>query len=88
MFPPGVTILKADLVWEPTKPNLSNKFSLMKLWVALESNKILIGVSLIEKIPASTEAPSGMSSCGEVQLPWRMCTIGFLAGVTGLFPAP
>jgi hypothetical protein len=33
----------------------------MKLLVAPESNKILIGVSLIETVPVSTEAPSGMS---------------------------
>jgi hypothetical protein len=33
----------------------------MKLLVAPESNKILTGVSLIENVPVSTEAPSGMS---------------------------
>jgi hypothetical protein len=37
----------------------------------------------------STEAPSGMSlMVVKFSLPWRTCTIGFLAGVAGLFPAP
>jgi hypothetical protein len=61
----------------------------MKLWVAPESNKILTGVLLIEKVPVSTEAPSGMSlMVVKFSLPWCTCTIGFLAGVAGLFPAP
>jgi hypothetical protein len=61
----------------------------MKLWVAHESNKILAGVSLIENVPVSTEAPSGMSlMVVKFSLPWRTCTTGFLAGVAGLFPVP
>jgi hypothetical protein len=37
----------------------------------------------------STKAPSGMSlMVVKFSLPWRTCTIGFLAGVAGLFPAP
>jgi hypothetical protein len=61
----------------------------MKLWVAPESNKILTGVLLIENVPVSTEAPSGISlMVVKFSLPWRTCTIGFLAGVAGLFPAP
>jgi hypothetical protein len=61
----------------------------MKLWVAPESNKILTGVSLIENVPVSTEAPSGISLMAvKFSLPWRTCTIGFLARVAGLFPAP
>jgi hypothetical protein len=61
----------------------------MKLWVAPESNKILTGVSLIKNVPVSTEAPSGMSlMVVKLSLPWWTCTIGFLARVAGLFPAP
>jgi hypothetical protein len=61
----------------------------MKLWVAPESNKILTGMSLIDNVPMSTEAPFGMSlMVVKFSLPWQTCTIGFLAGVTGLFPAP
>jgi hypothetical protein len=55
MFPPGMIILEANLVCDPLKLNLPNRFSLMKLWVAPESNKILTGVSLIENVPMSTE---------------------------------
>jgi hypothetical protein len=44
--PPKVIILWAKLVWEPFQPILPINFSLMKLWVAPESNKILTGVSL------------------------------------------
>jgi hypothetical protein len=52
----------------------------MKLWVAPESNEILTGVSLIENVPAGTEAPSGMSlMVVKFSFPWRTCTIGFLA---------
>jgi hypothetical protein len=37
----------------------------------------------------STEAPSGMSlMVVKFSLPWRTYTIGFLAGVAGLFPTP
>jgi hypothetical protein len=50
-----------EVIWEPFKPNLFISLSLMKLWVAPESNKTLTGVSLIEKVPVSTEAPAGMS---------------------------
>jgi hypothetical protein len=61
----------------------------MKLWVAPESNKILTGVSLIENVPVSTEALSGISLMAvKFSLPWHTCIIGFLAGVAGLFPAP
>jgi hypothetical protein len=36
----------------------------------------------------STKAPSGMSlMVVKFSLPWRICSIGFLAGVVGLFPA-
>jgi hypothetical protein len=46
-------------------------------------------VSLIENVPVSTEAPSGISLMAvKFSLPRRTCTIGFLAGVAGLFPAP
>jgi hypothetical protein len=63
--------------------------SLMKLWVAPESNKILTGVSLIENVPVSTGALAGMSfMVVKFSLPWRTCTIGFLAGVVGLLPVP
>jgi hypothetical protein len=58
----------------------------MKLWVAPESNKILIGVLLIENVPVSTEAPSGISLMAvKFSFPWRTCTIGFLAGVQACF---
>jgi hypothetical protein len=61
----------------------------MKLWVAPESNKILTGVLWIENVPVSTEAPSGISlMVVNFSLPWRTCTIGFLAEVSDLFPAP
>jgi hypothetical protein len=61
----------------------------MKLWVALESYKILIGVSLIKNVLVSNEAPSGISlMVVKFSLPWHTCTIGFLAGVAGFFPAP
>jgi hypothetical protein len=61
----------------------------MKLWVAPESNKILTGVLLIENVPVSTKAPSGISLMAvKFSLPWHTCTMGFLAGVAGLFPAP
>jgi hypothetical protein len=44
---------------------------------------------LIENVPVSTEAPSGMSlMVVKFSLSWRTCTIGFLAEVAGLFPAP
>jgi hypothetical protein len=37
----------------------------------------------------STEAPAGMSLIVVMfSLPWRTCTIGFLAGVVGLLPVP
>jgi hypothetical protein len=37
----------------------------------------------------STEAPSRMSlMVVKFSIPWRTCTIGFSAGVAGLFPAP
>jgi hypothetical protein len=37
----------------------------------------------------STEAPFGISlMVVKCSLPWRTCTIGFLAGVAGLLPAP
>jgi hypothetical protein len=46
-------------------------------------------VLLIENVPVSTEAPSRISLMAvKFSLPWRTCTIGFLAGVAGLFPAP
>jgi hypothetical protein len=61
----------------------------MKQWVAPESNTILTGVSLIENVPVSTEARSGMSlMVVKFSLPWQTCTTGFLAGVVGLFPTP
>jgi hypothetical protein len=63
--------------------------SLMKLWVAPESNKILTGVLLIENVPVSTGAPAGMSLIVvKFILPWHTYTIGFLAGVVGLLPVP
>jgi hypothetical protein len=59
----------------------------MKLWVAPESNKILTGVSLIENVPVSIEAPSGMSlMVVKFNLPWQTCTMGFLARIGRLGP--
>jgi hypothetical protein len=67
-----------EVIWEPFKPSLFISLSLMKLWVAPESNKILTGVSLIENVPVSTEAPAGMSLVVvKFSLPRRTCTIGF-----------
>jgi hypothetical protein len=75
------------LVCTLLRPNLSSKLSLMKLWVAPESNKTLTEVLLIENVPVSTGAPAGMSlMVVKFSLPWRTCTIGFLAGVAGLLP--
>jgi hypothetical protein len=54
-------MVKASLIWEPFILNFSTKLPLINLWVAQESNKILTGMSLIENVPVSTEAPSGMS---------------------------
>jgi hypothetical protein len=54
-----------------------------------ESNNILMGVSLIEKVPISTEAPSGMLlMVVKFSLPWRTYTIDFLAGLADLVAAP
>jgi hypothetical protein len=79
IFPPAVDPTKDYLVWQECNPNLHTRLSLMKLWVAPESNKILTGWSRIEKVLVSTAAPSGMSTMVvKLSLPCLTCTTGFL----------